>query len=80
MAMPTAMPEVPFTRRLGTRVGRTVGSWKEPSKLGTKSTVSFSMSLRNSSARAVSLTSVYLMAAGGSPSRDPKFPWPSTKG
>ena len=26
------------------------------------------------------LVSVYLMAAAGSPSIDPKFPWPSTKG
>ncbi len=31
VAMPTAMPEAPLTRRLGTRAGRTSGSVSEPS-------------------------------------------------
>ncbi len=31
VAMPTAMPEEPFTRRLGIVVGRTTGSMREPS-------------------------------------------------
>ena len=37
-----------------------------------------SMSLSISTARGVILASVYLMAAGESPSMDPKLPWPST--
>src|SRR2546426_6907380 len=39
VAIPTAMPAEPFTRRFGTRVGRTVGSCSDSSKLGAKSTV-----------------------------------------
>jgi hypothetical protein len=31
VAMPTAMPEAPLTRRLGTRAGSTSGSVSEPS-------------------------------------------------
>ena len=44
VAMPTAMPEEPFTSRLGKRAGRTLGSLRLSSKLGDQSTVSFSMS------------------------------------
>ena len=43
VAIPTAMPELPLTSRLGRRVGRTDGSIRLLSKLGTKSTVSLSM-------------------------------------
>ena len=31
VAIPTAIPALPFTSRLGTRDGRTRGSWSEPS-------------------------------------------------
>ena len=31
VAMPTAMPADPLTRRFGNRAGRTVGSWVRPS-------------------------------------------------
>ncbi len=31
VAMPTAIPSEPFTRRFGNVVGRTAGSWREPS-------------------------------------------------
>ncbi|KAF5030285.1 hypothetical protein DSECCO2_639690 [anaerobic digester metagenome] len=78
VAMPTAIPLDPLTRRFGTRAGRTSGSLSDSSKLGTKSTVSFSISARSSSESFVSLASVYRMAAAESPSIDPKFPWPST--
>src|SRR6266550_4537830 len=44
VAIPTAMPDVPFTIRLGSRAGSTVGSCSRSSKLGTKSTVFLSMS------------------------------------
>ena len=80
VAIPTAMPVAPFMRRLGTRLGRTVGSCMDWSKLGTKRTVSLSMSARSSIAIRESLASVYRIAPGGSPSTLPKFPCPSIKG
>ena len=80
VAIPTAIPDAPFTRRFGIRVGRTEGSVRESSKFGLKSTVSFSISASISSAIFLSLASVYLIAAGLSPSTDPKFPCPSTRG
>ena len=43
VAMPTAMPWLPFTSRFGNRDGITSGSLREPSKLGAKSTVCASM-------------------------------------
>ncbi len=48
VAMPTAMPEEPLTRRFGTLVGRTTGSCSDSSKFATKSTVSLSMSASSS--------------------------------
>ena len=39
VAIPTAIPEVPFTSKLGYLAGNTVGSFSVPSKLGTKSMV-----------------------------------------
>ena len=80
VAIPTAIPELPLISRFGTFAGRTVGSSKRPSKLGVKTTVSLSMSSRSSIARAVRRASVYRYAAAESPSTDPKFPWPSTRG
>ena len=80
VAMPTAMPDEPFTSRSGILVGSTVGSCRLSSKFGVKSTVSLSRSLSTSSAIRASLASVYRMAAGLSPSTDPKLPWPVTSG
>ena len=47
---------------------------------GRHGTVSLPMSANSSSAIGLSLASVYRMAAAGSSSIDPKFPWPSTSG
>ena len=80
VAMPTAMPEAPLTKRLGTTAGSGKGSLRESSKLGKKSTVLRSRSASISSAIGASRASVYRMAAGGSLSMEPKFPWPSTSG
>ena len=44
VAIPTAIPLEPFTSRLGNRQGSTLGSFRVSSKLGSQSTVSFSMS------------------------------------
>ena len=78
MAIPTAIPEDPLTRRLGNLDGKTAGSISCSSKLGLKSTVSLLISASISMQILESLASVYLMAAGESPSRDPKLPCPST--
>ena len=48
VAIPTAMPEAPFIKRFGTRLGSTTGSCIDWSKLGTKGTVSLSMSASSS--------------------------------
>ncbi len=80
VAMPTAIPEDPFTRRFGIPEGSTDGSVSLWSKFGSKSTVSLSMSESISSPILAILASVYLYAAAGSPSTDPKFPCPSTSG
>ncbi len=58
VAMPTAMPDEPFTSRFGNRVGSTSGSVVESSKFGPKSTVSFSMSASIDSASAARRDSV----------------------
>ena len=58
VAIPTAMPELPLTSRLGARAGSTVGSSMRPSKLGMKSTVSSSMSVSSWVASGVSRASV----------------------
>ncbi len=42
VAIPTAIPVVPFIRRLGTIAGRTTGSFSLPSKLGLNSINPFS--------------------------------------
>ena len=78
VAMPTAMPPEPLTSRLGNRAGSTAGCCRVSSKLGTKSTVSLSMSAIISVASLESRASVYRMAAAPSPSTEPKLPWPST--
>ena len=59
VAMPTAMPEEPLTSRLGNREGRTLGSLRVSSKLGSQSTVSLSMSRSISSAMRDMRASVY---------------------
>ena len=58
VAIPTAIPDAPLTRRFGILVGRTVGSSSESSKLSWKSTVFFSISASVSSAIFLSLASV----------------------
>ena len=80
MAIPTAIPVVPFTSRFGYLDGNTVGSFSVSSKFGAKSTVSLFISASISMAIFDSLASVYLIAAAPSPSTDPKFPCPSTRG
>ena len=74
VAIPTAIPEVPLTRRLGYLAGNTDGSFSVSSKLGMKSTVSLLRSLVISIDILLSLASVYRMAAAPSPSTEPKFP------
>ena len=51
VAMPTAIPVAPLTRRFGKRAGRTIGSKWTPSKFGFQSTVRFLISERSSTAR-----------------------------
>mmetsp|Transcript_4941 Transcript_4941/g.15638 ORF Transcript_4941/g.15638 Transcript_4941/m.15638 type:complete len:216 (+) Transcript_4941:1889-2536(+) len=81
VAMPTAIPDAPLRRSIGSRAGRTIGSRSDASKLSVKSTVSRATSVSSESrARRCSLHSVYRIAAGGSGSLDPKLPWPSTSG
>ncbi len=58
VAMPTAMPEAPFTSRFGNLAGRTEGSCSESSKFGMKSTVFLSMSTSISMAMGASRASV----------------------
>jgi len=48
VAMPTAIPSAPISKRFGSKAGMTVGSCCEASKLSAKGTVSFSISLSNS--------------------------------
>ncbi len=74
VAIPTAIPDAPLISMFGRRAGRTVGSPRESSKFGVKSTVFWSMSANSSSAMGARRASVYRMAAGGSPSTLPKFP------
>ena len=74
VASPTAMPLAPFTSRLGNLPGSMSGSSRLSSKLNEKGTVSFSMSRSSSSARGSRRASVYLIAAAGSPSTEPKLP------
>ena len=74
VAIPTAIPVVPFTKRFGKRDGKTTGSFSVSSKFGAKSTVSLLMSASISIAIFDSLASVYRIAAAPSPSMDPKFP------
>ena len=58
VAIPTAIPLEPFTKRLGYLEGSTAGSFNDSSKFGTKSTVSLSISLNNSRANLLILASV----------------------
>ena len=77
VAIPTAIPEDPFNNKNGSWAGRTSGSFCEPSKLFEKLTVSDPISSRKAWwAIGANLVSVYLIAAGGSLSTDPKFPCP----
>ena len=44
VAIPTAIPETPFNNNIGSLTGNTEGSCNEPSKFGSNSTVSQSIS------------------------------------
>ena len=81
VAIPTAIPDVPFKRIVGILDGKITGSSKDPSKLGCQSTVPDLSSEINKFAKFVNFDSVYLIAAKdfGS-SCEPQFPWPSTRG
>ena len=81
VAMPTAIPVVPFSNRLGTRAGSSTGSSSVPSKFGDHSTVPWPSSDSSSAAYFVRRDSVYRIAANdfGS-SGEPKLPCPSTSG
>ena len=59
VAMPTAIPDEPFTSRFGKRDGSTLGSLRVSSKFGSQSTVSLSMSRSISLDILESLASVY---------------------
>ena len=74
VAIPTAIPVVPFKSKLGNLEGKTDGSFKVSSKFKFQSIVSLSISNNISSAVLRILASVYRIAAGLSPSIDPKFP------
>ena len=50
VAMPTAIPEVPFSSRFGSRAGRITGSCSVPSKFGDQSTVPSDSSASSTSA------------------------------
>ena len=50
VAMPTAMPVLPFNSTIGTRAGNSDGSVSVASKFATKSTVPWSTSANNRSA------------------------------
>ena len=75
VAIPTAIPEVPFNKIEGTFAGKIIGSNSEPSKLGCQSTVPDLSSEISKLANLVSFDSVYLIAANdfGS-SCEPQFP------
>ena len=74
VAIPTAIPEAPLINKFGILFGKTVGSFKLSSKFNCRSTVSLSISANRSSEIFCILASVYLIAAGLSPSTDPKLP------
>ena len=63
VAIPTAIPEVPFKRIVGIFDGNITGSKSEPSKFGCQSTVPDFNSEISKFAKSVSFDSVYLIAA-----------------
>ena len=74
--MPTAMPLDPLTSRFRGSLARQNGGLHQPSRRSSpcESTVSNLMSSSSATAAAVMRASVYRIAAGGSPSMDPKLP------
>ena len=63
VAIPTAIPDVPLSKIIGTFEGKITGSNKEPSKFGCQSTVPDFSSEISKFAKLVNLDSVYLIAA-----------------
>ena len=80
VAIPTAIPVLPFASKFGNADGNTIGSCSTPSYVLIRSIVSSDISFSIISASGVSRASVYLIAAALSPSMFPKFPCPSTNG
>ena len=74
VAIPTAIPDVPLTRRFGNLPGNVTGSSLLSSKFKLHFIVSLSISLKSSNAKFSRRHSLYLYASGGSPSIEPKFP------
>ena len=74
VAIPTAIPDDPLTKRFGYLEGNTTGSCSSPSKFGIKFTVFLFISLSISTAILFIFASVYLIAAALSPSTEPKLP------
>ncbi len=73
--IPTAIPLAPFISKLGNLAGKNEGSFRLPSKLSIKLTVtSFIKSSVIFSVIGANFASVYRIAAGLSPSIDPKLP------
>ena len=63
VAIPTAIPDVPFSKITGSFDGNITGSNKDPSKLGCQSTVPDFNSEISRFAKLVNFDSVYRMAA-----------------
>ena len=63
VAIPTAIPDVPFNKIIGIFDGKITGSKREPSKFGCQSTVPDFNSEISRLAKFVSFDSVYLIAA-----------------
>ena len=74
VAIPTAIPDEPFAKRFGKRVGITRGSTVSPLYVEIKSTASSLMPSTISMAAGERRASVYRIAAALSPSMLPKLP------
>ena len=77
-AFPSQFKGVPYTSIICEYWRRTGGECNEPSKFGSNSTVSQSISASILGVILFIRASVYLIAAAPSPSTEPKFPCPST--
>ncbi len=78
--MPTAMPDEPLISRLGTRVGQDLRLHLAVVVVGPEIDGFLVDILQQRRGDRDSRASVYRMAAGGSPSTEPKLPCPSISG